>query len=98
MKDLEEIKDIIEKHKNEIKENFGVKNIGIFGSYVRGEQKENSDLDILVEFKEGHKTFDNYMDLKLYLEKVLNLKIDLVSKTALKPRLKTYILKEVIYV
>ncbi|MFO7946258.1 MAG: nucleotidyltransferase domain-containing protein [Armatimonadota bacterium] len=65
---------------------------------VREEQEGGSDIDILVEFKEGYKTFDNYMDLKFYLEELLDLRVDLVSKTALKPRLRPYILKEVVYV
>ncbi len=98
MRSFEEIMDILKKHKNEIKNKFGVKEFGIFGSYVRNEQKEDSDIDILVEFKEGYKTFDNYMDLKFYLEELFGLKIDLVSKTTLKPRLKPHIMKEVVYV
>jgi hypothetical protein len=98
MKTFEEIKSILEKHSKDLKKRFGVQEIGIFGSYVRHEQEENSDVDILVEFKEGYKTFDNYMDLKFYLEELLGLRVDLVSKAALKPRLKPYILEEVIYV
>ncbi|RLI77354.1 nucleotidyltransferase [Archaeoglobales archaeon] len=98
MRNFEEIKEILKEHSDNLKQKFGVKELGIFGSYVRGEQKEGSDLDILVEFKEGYKTFDNYMDLKFYLEELLNVKVDLVSKTALKPRLKPHILKEVVYV
>ncbi len=98
MKTLEEIKSILKKHSRELKEKFGIKELGIFGSYVREEQRESSDVDILVEFKEGYKTFDNYMDLKFYLEELLNVKVDLISKTALKPRVKPYILKEVVYV
>ncbi|MDM7202738.1 MAG: nucleotidyltransferase family protein [Thermodesulfobacteriaceae bacterium] len=98
MRNITEIKKIISSHQKEIKEKFGVKELGIFGSYVRGEQKEKSDIDILVEFEKGKKTFDNYMDLKFYLEDLLRIKVDLVIKSALKPRLKEYILKEVIYV
>jgi len=92
-----EIKEILNNHRDILKERFGVKEIGIFGSYVREEPQESSDIDILVEFLDGYKTFDNYMDLKFYLEDLLNLKVDLVSKTALKPRIKPYILEEVIY-
>ena len=98
MKNLENIKRVLKDHTSEIAEKFGVKEIGIFGSYVRGEQEEGSDVDILVEFKEGYKTFDNYMDLKFYLEELLGLKVDLVSKSALKPRIKPHILREVVYV
>ena len=98
MRSFEEIKDILKKHSDDLKQKFGVKELGIFGSYVREEQEESSDIDILVEFREGYRAFDNYMDLKFYLEELLGLRVDLVSKTALKPRLRSYILKEVVYV
>lgn len=98
MKSFEEIKDILKKHNKEIRERFGVKEFGVFGSYVREEQKESSDIDIMVEFKEGYKTFDNYMDLKFYLEDLLKLNVDLLVKSGLKLRLKPYILKEIVYV
>ncbi len=98
MKNLEEIIRLLKLHDSEIRKKFGVKEIGIFGSYVRGEANYNSDIDILVEFKEGFKTFDNYMDLKFYLEDLLGIAVDLISRTALKPSIKSYILEEVIYV
>ena len=98
MKTLEGIRETLKRRCGYIKERFGVKEIGIFGSYVRHEQEESSDIDILVEFKDGYRTFDNYMDLKFYLEELLGIRVDLVSKDALKPRLKPYILKEIVYV
>jgi len=56
------------KHNNKVIRNrFKVKDIGLFGSYVRAEQKKASDIDVLVEFEKGHKTFNNYMDLKFFL-------------------------------
>ncbi len=76
---------------------YGVKRIGVFGSFVRSTQNRKSDIDVLIEFKEGKKTFDSYMDLKFFLEKLFNRKVDLVIKDALKPRIKPYILKEVTY-
>ena len=94
-------KDILEKikkHSLEIKKKFKVKEIGIFGSHIKGKAKKRSDVDILVEFEDGHYTFDNYMDLKFFLEELLGYKVDLVIKRALKERLKPYILSEVIYV
>lgn len=76
---------------------YGVERIGVFGSYVRGEQRDGSDVDILVEFERGKKTFDNYMDLKFFLEDLLSCGVDLVISEAIKPRLKPYILGSVAY-
>lgn len=87
---------LIQDNFNEIK-NYGVKRIGVFGSFTRSDQKPKSDIDILVEFYPSKKNFDNYMDLKFFLEKILGRKVDLVIKGTLKPRLKSYILREVVY-
>lgn len=84
--------------KSELKTTFGVRSIGIFGSYATGRFTRKSDLDILVEFEKEHKSFDNYMDLKFYLEKLAQINVDLILKNVLKPRLKKHILLEVIYV
>jgi predicted nucleotidyltransferase len=89
---------LLKQHELEIRERFGVERIGIFGSFVRGEEKQESDVDILVEFREGEKTFDNYMDLKFYLEDLFGRKVDLVMKDAIKRRLREPILSEVVYV
>jgi predicted nucleotidyltransferase len=98
MKKIEEIKDTLKKHKEELRKNFKVKEIGIFGSYVRGEQKKRgSDIDILVDFEEPIGFF-KFMDLEEYLSNLLGTKVDLISKKALKPRIGKYILKEVIYI
>jgi len=87
---------IINENQQDIKK-FGVKRIGLFGSYALNKQKQDSDIDLLVEFKKGKKTFDNYMDLKFYLEKLFGCNVDLVVKEALKVELKTNILKSVKY-
>jgi len=71
---------------------YGVKRIGLFGSYIRNEQKVGSDIDILVEFEKGKKTFDNYMNLKFFLEELFSCKIDLVVIEAIKLDLRPYIL------
>ncbi len=76
---------------------FGVKRIGLFGSYIRDEQKATSDIDILIEFEKGKVTFDNYMDLKFFLEDLFKCKVDLVMKDTIKPDLKPYILGSVKY-
>jgi len=76
---------------------YGVKRIGLFGSYVRNEQKRKSDVDILVEFEKEKITFDNYMYLKFFLEDLFGCKVDLVILDDLKRQLKPYILREVEY-
>lgn len=86
----------IEENIRKIK-TYGVKKIGLFGSYIRNEQNAESDIDILVEFEEEKKTFDNYMDLKFLLEDLFNRKVDLVVTEAIKPDLKPYILEKVKY-
>lgn len=90
---------ILKKLEENIKQvkRYGVKRIGLFGSYIRNEQKGKSDVDILVEFEKGMKTFDNYMELKFFLEELLKCKVDLVIFDSLKPRIKPYILREVEY-
>lgn len=79
----------------ELHRNFSIRSIGLFGSMVRNEGGNQSDVDILVDFAEP--TFDNYMDLKFYLEKLFGRKVDLVTADTVKPRLKDIIYKEVIY-
>ncbi|MDD3436173.1 MAG: nucleotidyltransferase family protein [Candidatus Gastranaerophilales bacterium] len=77
---------------------FDVIEIGIFGSYVRGEAKQSSDLDILISLKpEHHVGLIKFNSLKEFLSNLLNIKVDLVLKTGIKPALKKYILNEVIY-
>jgi predicted nucleotidyltransferase len=87
----------LKEYEKLIRDKFGVKRIGIFGSFSRGEEREDSDLDVLVVFEEGQKTFDNYMDLKFYLEDLFGREVDLVTERALKPQLKDIIMKEVVY-
>lgn len=97
MKNFNDTKKILKKYKNTIKVNYKVNNIGIFGSYIRGEQKKESDLDILVDFSQPV-SFFTFLDLEEYLKNKLGLKIDLVTKNALKPDIGGHILKEVIYI
>ena len=96
---LEEIREILARHREELKERFRVKEIGIFGSYVRGEEKEGSDLDVLVEFEEDAKlSLLDVVGLEIALSDLLGVKVDLVEKKNLKPHIGERILKEVIYV
>ena len=87
----------LRENKPVLKEKYKVKTLGVFGSYVRGEQKEGSDLDILVEFQEPVGLF-KFMELEEFLGKNTGVKVDLVSRKALKPRIGKYILEEVINV
>jgi len=91
----DKILNIINSQMEKLATDFSVNQVGLFGSAVRGELTEQSDIDILVDFAEP--TFDHYMDLKFYLEKLLMANIDLVIKDSVKPRLKSTISREVIY-
>lgn len=93
---IKEIKIKLEKLKPILKEKFQVENIGIFGSFVRGEQNKKSDLDILVEFSETIGLF-KFIELENFLSKELGTKVDLVMKDVLKPQIKDIILREVVY-
>lgn len=77
---------------------LGVKRLGLFGSFVRGEQHTASDIDILVEFEQGQRTFDHFMQLSFLLEDLLGRRIELVTPEALSPHIGPYILEEVEYV
>ncbi|AFM23949.1 nucleotidyltransferase family protein [Desulfomonile tiedjei] len=79
----------------EIIRSFGVLRLGIFGSYARGEQRETSDMDFLVEFESA--TFDNYFDLKFLLERLFEHPVDLVISDTIKPRIRSSILNETVY-
>ncbi len=97
-KSLEEIKRILREHKPILANRFHVKEINLFGSYVRGEKTSGSDIDILVEFEKPIGL--EIVDLKDYLEQILGVKVDVVSKKAVirKPRLWKYIREELISV
>jgi len=97
MKTIKEIKNLLSKHRKELEAKYKVKNIGVFGSFARGEQRTKSDIDILVEFKATVDFFE-FLDLEEYLEGLLRVKVDLVTKRALKPLIKDKILNEVVYV
>ena len=90
----EEILKKLEENRETVR-GLGVRHLGIFGSYARGEQNATSDMDFLVEFEK--KTFDNYMDLKFFLEGLFSCRVDLVIADAVKPRLRKPIFEETIY-
>ena len=91
--------DILIKLKNvkeEIKTNYKVKTIGLFGSYVNNKQTDTSDIDFLVEFEDDADLF-HFIGLSRYLEQIFNTKVDVISKPSLKEDLKQHILQEVVY-
>ena len=88
---------ILQNNEKNIK-SLGIKMIGLFGSYVRNEQKQKSDIDIIAEFHKDRKTFDNFMNLALLLENLLGRNVELVTSESLSPYIKPYIMKEIEYV
>jgi hypothetical protein len=93
----QDVLDVIYQNKCQLRA-LGVKRIGLFGSFVRGEQRPESDIDFLVEFEQGRKTFDSFMELSFLLERTQKHRIELVTVESLSPYIGPYILKEVEYV
>lgn len=97
MKTLEEIKKIIKNQKPILREKYSVRQVGIFGSYVRGEQKKKSDVDILVEFEKPISLL-KLVNLENFLADVMGIKADVVPKEDIRSELKERILREVVYI
>jgi uncharacterized protein len=86
-------------HENRGKlQTLGVRRLGLFGSFVRGEQKSGSDIDLIVEFESGRKTFDNFMNLSFFLEDLFRRRVELITTESLSPYIGPHILKETEYV
>jgi predicted nucleotidyltransferase len=97
MRDINDVKRKLESLKPDLTENFKVKSVGVFGSYVRGEEKKGSDLDVLVEFEDSAKlSLLDFVRLENFLSEKLGVKVDLVEKNTLKPRIGKHILEEVV--
>ena len=97
MKSIKEIKSIILENRETLSSRYGVKDIGVFGSYVNNNQKAESDIDILVEFNEMPDLI-KFIELESYLENFLQTKVDLVEKSSIRPQLKKEILQRVVMV
>ena len=95
MKTLEDIRKKLIDCKKELEQQFKVKKISIFGSYVRGEQKKISDIDILVDFNEPVSLLE-FIKLENYLSDLLGVKVDLIPKKGIRPELKKQILSEAV--
>ncbi|HIJ56405.1 MAG TPA: nucleotidyltransferase family protein [Deltaproteobacteria bacterium] len=91
----DEILKRLQERQDEMRARFSVQRIGIFGSYLRGNANEKSDIDLIVDLAEP--TFDHYMDLKFYLEAIFERPVDLVLSDTIKRRLKPVIQKEAAY-
>ncbi|MEI9479148.1 MAG: nucleotidyltransferase family protein [Deltaproteobacteria bacterium] len=91
----EKILQTLREHKDELRSRYSVNQIGLFGSYVHDAARKGSDIDLLVEF--GEPTFDHYMDVKFFLERLFQQPVDLVLADSVKPRLKPLIAQEVKY-
>lgn len=91
------ILDLLTQHREHLRARFRAKHLALFGSAARDELREDSDIDVLVEF-EGPATFDGYFDMKAYLEGLLGRRVDLVTEKGLKPRARRYVEKDLIRV
>jgi predicted nucleotidyltransferase len=99
VRNIDEAKAILKEHKAEVMQKYRVREIGIFGSFVRGEQKKRSDIDILVEFDSRNiPGLIKLCEMERYLQKLLKKKVDVVEKSGIRPELKKGILKEVVYI
>ena len=96
MKTLEEIKQLLKQSKSLLQENYKVTELGIFGSYVRGEQTEKSDVDVLIDYEKAPTLF-KLVELRSYLTELMGMKVDVVTKKGLKPRIRERVLSEVVY-
>lgn len=95
--DIEDLKKKLKELKPTLRKEFKVKSIGIFGSYIKGSRREESDLDILVEFEEDAElSLLDFIKIENYLSEILEVRADLVEKGTLKPRIDRNILKEVV--
>ena len=96
MPDIREVLTKLESLKPELQRRYKVREIGIFGSWVRGEQHETSDIDVLVDFEEGADLFD-WVGLALYLEKIFGCSV-VVPRRALRPEIREAVLEQVVRV
>jgi uncharacterized protein len=96
VQDKRQIFERLRDHHTELKK-FGVRRFGLFGSFRRGRQTGESDVDLLVEFESGQKSFDNFMRLSFFLEDLLGRKVDLITPESLSPHIGPKILREVEY-
>lgn len=95
--DIREIKQLLSQSKPQLEECYRVTQIGVFGSYARGEQTENSDVDVLVDYTQAP-TLVHLVELRDFLQDLFDLRVDVVTKNGLKPRIRERVLSEAVYV
>ncbi len=93
----DQVLEILEQNRDELRERFNVRSLRLFGSVARDEASDASDVDILVGFS-GPRTFRGYMDLRIFLEDLLGMRVDLVTESGLKERVRPYVEKDAIRV
>ena len=93
---MKEVVSILRRHLPELQERFGVKTMGLFGSFVHGEERPRSDIDILAEFERAPTLFE-FVRFQRQLSGIVGRRVDLVMKSALKPAIGKRILEETVY-
>ena len=88
----------LQAHKDEMTQRFGVVSVGLFGSYARGEAREDSDIDIAIELRPENKSLSNFFGIRRYLEQQFGKTVDLGIESTLKPLAKEMVAKEIIHV
>lgn len=96
MPSLDEIRQSLSTQKSILQKKYKINRLGIFGSYVRGEQKQESDLDVLIDYEEVPSLI-TLIEIENHLSELLGVKVDLVTRKGIKPQLRSYILEEVVY-
>ncbi|BAS57993.1 nucleotidyltransferase family protein [Leptolyngbya boryana CZ1] len=97
MKSIEEIRQVLRESKPLLRDQYRVTEVGIFGSYARGEQTETSDVDVLIDYEEAPTLF-KLVELRGFLSELMGVKVDVVTKHGMKPRIRERVLSEVIFV
>lgn len=97
VQDKDQVLTLLSAHGRELQK-LGVRRCGLFGSFLRGQQNNRSDIDLLVEFEPEQKSFDNFMQLAFFLEEMMGRKVELVTPESLSPYIGPRILREVEYV
>lgn len=96
VRERKQIFERLSEHRTDLK-SLGVRRLGLFGSFVRHQQSSESDIDMLVEFRQGGKTFDNFMNLAIFLEDLFGRRVELVTLESLSPHIGPKILSEMEY-